>query len=325
MIEADHLVKHFGPVKAVDDVSFQVGRGEIVGFLGPNGAGKSTTMKMLTGSLVPDGGEVRVAGRAVLGGAGGGLAARAVLGYLPEHTPLYHSMRVDAYLRFVAGLRGLRRGRGRDALARVVEACDLEGYTARRIATLSKGYRQRVGLAQALLSEPQVLILDEPTSGLDPAEIVRIRDLVLRLAKESTILLSTHVLGEIQEVCQRVVILAGGRVVADGSLQELGSTEDPSLRVTVSAGADEASKVCGDVPGVGALRVIHSGERTTLVMDVSDQVTVAPRIAELARARGWALFELSPVVPSLESVFLARTRGHANAAEQDSPSQGAES
>lgn len=324
MIEAAGLVKHYGPVRAVDGVSFRIGRGEIVGFLGPNGAGKSTTMKMLTGSLVPDAGEVRVAGKPVLGGRDGGLAARASLGYLPEHTPLYRGMRVDRYLAFVAGLRGIARGARADAIERVVAACDLDGYVGRRIGTLSKGYRQRVGLAQALLPEPEVLILDEPTSGLDPAEIVRIRDLVVRLAEQATILLSTHVLGEIQEVCQRVVILAGGKVVADGSFDELSGAQEPVLRLTI-AGLDqaEAAQARGEleaVPGVNSVRPLGSSEadRWTAQLDVADRYAVAARVSELARARGWVLLELGHELPSLESVFLARTRGVASGASTGS-------
>ena len=321
MIEARGLIKHYGPVKAVDGVSFQVGKGEIVGFLGPNGAGKSTTMKMLTGSLVPDGGEVRVAGRAVLGGSDGGLQARACLGYLPEHTPLYRAMRVDRYLRFVASLRGLPRAQRADAVERVVQACDLGGYTGRRIATLSKGYRQRVGLAQALLSEPEVLILDEPTSGLDPAEIVRIRDLVVRLAQHATILLSTHVLGEIQEICQRVVILAGGKVVADGSLEELSANQAPVLRVSLAGEREEIAQALGQVPGVQAVRPLAgSTERASFALDVTERYEVAARVSELARARGWILFELGHETPSLESVFLARTRGVAGGLAAQEPS-----
>lgn len=318
MIEARGLIKHYGPVKAVDGVSFQVGRGEIVGFLGPNGAGKSTTMKMLTGSLVPDAGEVRVAGRSVLGGPDGGLEARSRLGYLPEHTPLYRSMRVDRYLAFVAALRGLPRARRADAVERVVDACDLAGYTGRRIGTLSKGYRQRVGLAQALLPEPEVLILDEPTSGLDPAEIVRIRDLVVRLSQQATILLSTHVLGEIQEICQRVVILAGGKVVADGSLEELSSSQSPVLRVTLSGPRAELSQALGQVPGVQNVRSLGgSTEHSSFAVDVTERYEVAARISELARARGWTLFELGHEALSLESVFLARTRGVAGGLAAD--------
>ncbi|MEM9380946.1 MAG: ATP-binding cassette domain-containing protein, partial [Planctomycetota bacterium] len=215
MILAEGLQKSFGPVRAVRGVSFSVERGELVGFLGPNGAGKSTTMKMLTGSLLPDSGRASIAGVPLDGRS---IGARAAVGYLPEHTPLYREMRVRRYLEFVGEVHGMSAAQRRDALARVVDACDLDGYVARRIHTLSKGYRQRVGLAQALFADPEVLVLDEPTSGLDPAEIVRIRDLVVELAQHKTILLSTHVLPEVEEVCRRVLIIAGGELVADGAL-----------------------------------------------------------------------------------------------------------
>ena len=237
MIRVDELEKSFGDVRAVDRVSFEIRRGEVVGFLGPNGAGKSTTMKMLTGFLVPDGGRAEVAGAPVDPLApGGGVAARRHLGYLPESTPLYRSMRVDRYLDYVGRVRGLSRGARRAASERVVHDCDLEGYTRRRIATLSKGYRQRVGLAQALFGDPDVLVLDEPTSGLDPAEIVRIRELVRRLGERKTILLSTHVLSEVQETCRRVIILSAGRIVADGSPLDLAAAEDAQVTVTLRAG-----------------------------------------------------------------------------------------
>jgi len=218
MIRASGLVKHYGDVRAVEGVSFSVARGEIVGFLGPNGAGKSTTMKMLTGYLYPDAGEVWLGGLPLDGSS---LDARSHLGYLPEHTPLYREMRVDRYLSFVGEMRGLRGAARVDALERVVETTGLHGYTTRRIRTLSKGYRQRVGLAQALISDPDVLILDEPTSGLDPSEIVRIRDRILGLSANKTILLSTHVLSEVQEICTRVIMIAAGRIVEDSGLAEL--------------------------------------------------------------------------------------------------------
>ena len=311
MIEAVGLSKSFGPVQAVRGVSFEVAAGELVGFLGPNGAGKSTTMKMLTGSLLPDAGRATVAGVPLDGRS---LGARAAVGYLPEHTPLYREMRVTRYLDFVGQVHGLRRGERRDALERVVAAADLEGYTDRRIHTLSKGYRQRVGLAAALYVDPPVLVLDEPTSGLDPAEIVRIRDLVVTLAREKTILLSTHVLPEVEEVCRRVLIIAGGRLVADGPLDQLAEASSDLLLVTLRADEDSARRALDGLEGCGAPRVVtrpgpaQGAGRVQLALEAEDRFAAAERVAAACADAGLPLVELRHDVPTLERVFLERTR-----------------
>lgn len=307
VIQAQGLHKCFGDVRAVTDVSFEVGRGELVGFLGPNGAGKSTTMKMLTGYLYPDQGEVSIAGHPL---DGEGRAARARIGYLPEHTPLYREMRVDRYLAFVASVRGLRGAAGRDAVERVVADVDLDGYTHRRIHTLSKGYRQRVGLAQALVADPDVLILDEPTSGLDPAEIVRVRDRIVRLAASKTVLLSTHVLPEVEEVCRRAIIIAAGRIIADGSLTDLAGDGGETLAVTLVAGQEEAQRGLAELEGVVRVEVASQGEagRLRLHLEVEGRFEVAERVSRLAAERRWTLVELSHEVPTLERIFLTRIR-----------------
>lgn len=322
MLAARALTKSFGPVRAVRDVTFEVGAGELVGFLGPNGAGKSTTMKMLTGSLLPDAGRAEVRGLAVDGGA---RAARAAVGYLPEHTPLYSEMRVTRYLGFVGEVYGLGRSARRDAVERVVDACDLDGYTDRRIRTLSKGYRQRVGLAQALLPDPPALILDEPTSGLDPAEIVRIRDLVVSLAREKTILLSTHVLPEVEEVCRRVLIITGGRLVADGPLEALGEGAGDAVVATVVASEERALELFGAVVNASSPRVVRRGDegRLTLAFDVEDRFAAAESIARTAADASVVLVELRHEAPTLERVFLERTRAarEAERARPEAPPQ----
>ena len=314
MIQAEGLSKSFGAVQAVRDVSFEVAQGELVGFLGPNGAGKSTTMKMLTGSLLPDAGRATVAGVPLNGRA---IGARAAVGYLPEHTPLYREMRVNRYLDFVGQVHGMGRRARRDAFERVLEACDLHGYTERRIHTLSKGYRQRVGLAQALFADPEVLILDEPTSGLDPGEIVRIRDLVVRLARSKTIMLSTHVLPEVEEVCHRVVIIAGGRLVADGSIGELSEGVAAAISVTVVADEADLLQWLGDVPGATAARIVARGGQGRLraLIEVEDRFEVAAKVSRLLHDRGLEVLELRHEVPTLERVFLERTRPGAPAAK----------
>ncbi|MFT5050022.1 MAG: ABC-2 type transport system ATP-binding protein [Chlamydiales bacterium] len=308
MIRVRGLTKCYGDVRAVDDVAFELHAGELVGFLGPNGAGKSTTMRMLTGYLLPDAGEVSIAGMRM---APGNMDARARIGYLPEHTPLYRKMRVDRYLAFVAEVHGLDRAGRRDAIERVVQAFDLDGYTTRRIATLSKGYRQRVGLAQALIADPDVLVLDEPTSGLDPAEIVRIRDLIVELSSTKTILLSTHVLSEIEEVCRRAIILAGGRIVADGSILELSESEGDFLALTVDGPEAEVLAALPEVDGVRRVSIAGRGAhgRLRVRISVEARFDVGPRIVALVQSRGWTLFELSHEASTLENVFLERTRG----------------
>ena len=218
MIEVSHLVKSYRDLKAVQDISFTVAKGEILGFLGPNGAGKTTTMRMLTGVMPPSSGTARVAGFDVFEQP---MEVKRRIGYLPETPPLYPDMTVRAYLRFVAEIKGLAGpARARD-VERVAAQTNCAGYIERVIGNLSKGQRQRVGIAQALLGDPEVLILDEPTSGLDPAQQREVRDLIKSLAGKHTIILSTHILPEVQATCQKVLIIAGGRIVANDTLEGL--------------------------------------------------------------------------------------------------------
>jgi ABC-2 type transport system ATP-binding protein len=224
-------------------------------------------------------------------------------------------MRVAAYLDFVGRLRGLDRRARRAAIARVVADCGLGGREGQRAGELSKGYRQRVGLAQALLADPDVLILDEPTSGLDPAEVTRIRELVRRLGERKTVLLSTHVLSEVQETCRRVVILAGGRVVADGTPLDLAAGERAELGVTLARAGDDALAALGGVPGVAAARARGADDagRRAFALEVDDRYATAREVVALCAARGWDLVELRHDLPSLEQVFLRRTSAPAPA------------
>jgi ABC-2 type transport system ATP-binding protein len=241
MIEARGLSKRYGELLAVQDVSFEVGRGEVVGFLGPNGAGKTTIMRILTGFLPATDGTALIAGHDIFDD---GLAARRSVGYLPETPPLYPEMDVASYLRYVARLKDVPRARQREAVERAVERCGLRDVHRRVIGTLSKGYRQRVGLAQAIVHEPPVLILDEPTVGLDPIQIREIRSLIAELASaqgeaRQTVILSTHILAEVEAICRRVILIHAGRKVLDGPLGELTSggqrLEDVFTRVTLGA------------------------------------------------------------------------------------------
>jgi ABC-2 type transport system ATP-binding protein len=226
MIEASNLSKRYGEVVAVDDVSFSVGRGEIVGFLGPNGAGKTTTMRMLTGFLPPTDGSARIAGHDIFEEP---LAARRAVGYLPESPPLYPEMTVASYVRYVASIKDVPRARRSEAVARALERCALTDVASRVIGTLSKGYRQRVGLAQAIVHDPPVLILDEPTVGLDPIQIGEIRALIALLASgeggaaRHTVILSSHILAEVRAICRRVIMINQGRKTVDAPLAELTS------------------------------------------------------------------------------------------------------
>jgi len=228
MIEVAHLTKRYHKLVAVDDISFRVERGEVLGFLGPNGAGKTTTMRILTGALPATSGKVAVAGFDVFDAP---LQVKRRVGYLPEVPPLYEELDVDAYLRFVARLKAVARRERRAEIERVLGICGLEDVQRRLIANLSKGYRQRVGVAQALLGQPEVLILDEPTIGLDPNQIVEIRDLIRTLSAAHTVILSTHILPEVVQLCRRVVIIHRGRIVADDTLDQL-TSEQQSLEQT---------------------------------------------------------------------------------------------
>jgi len=307
MIRVESLEKRYGEVRAVDGVSFAVERGEVVGFLGPNGAGKTTTMRCLAGTLFPDAGRVAIAGCDV---RPDDLASRRHVGYLPENAPLYRRMRVAAYLDFFGRLRGLGRRERRAALGRVVSDCGLAGEERQRIGHLSKGFRQRVGLAQALLADPDVLILDEPTSGLDPAEVTRLRALIRALGEKKTVLLSTHVLTEVQETCGRVVILSAGRVVADGTPLDLAAGEPGELSVTLEGAGPEAEPALRQLEGVRALRTTgaDAAGRRGFALAVDERHAVARRVSALAAQRGWALIELRHDLPSLEQVFLSRTQ-----------------
>jgi len=226
MIEIRGLSKHFGPLEAVDDVSFDVAQGEVLGFLGPNGAGKSTTMKMVTGFLAPTAGTVRVCGHDV---GTDPVAAKSMLGYLPEGAPAYPDMTPEAFLHFVAEIRGLGGTLRAQRIADVVKKAHLEGVLRQPIETLSKGYKRRVGLAQALLHDPPVLIMDEPTDGLDPNQKHEVRDLIRKMSAEKAIVLSTHILEEVEAVCTRAIIINRGRLVFDGTPAEMDSQAPPEV------------------------------------------------------------------------------------------------
>ena len=234
LVQIENLVKHFGPIKAVDGVSFSVARGEVLGFLGPNGAGKSTTMKVVTGFLLADSGTVAVSGEDI---AANPVAAKRRIGYLPEGAPLYSDMTTRAFLEFAAAIRGFRGGEKRQRVADTVARVELESVLEQPIETLSKGFKRRVGLAQAILHDPEVLVLDEPTDGLDPNQKHEVRSLIREMAPRKAIILSTHLLEEVDAVCSRAIIISAGRIVSDGTPGELHARADGHNAVTVALGA----------------------------------------------------------------------------------------
>lgn len=301
MIELDHVSKFFGSILAVQNISFQVGKGEIVGFLGPNGAGKTTTMRMLTGFFPPTSGSARIGGLDVFEDS---LAIRRKIGYLPENVPLYKEMIVKDYLGFAAEVKGLDRGQRKKAVAGVVDSCGLEPVRNRTIKKISKGFRQRVGLAQALIGDPELLILDEPTIGLDPKQIVEIRKLIKGFAHEKTVILSTHILPEVSMTCERVLIINNGRIVAEDTPAKLSSELAGGERVRLrSSGPPEEVKTrLSSVDG--AIKVNQEDDRGTFMVEVQPGEEVRSRLAAAVFKAGWDLYELVPVVVSLEDVFI---------------------
>lgn len=299
MIEARNLTKSYGPVQALRDVSFSLKEGEIVGLLGPNGAGKTTTIKILTGYLQPDGGEVRIDGLDVL------TQTRAVqqrLGYLPESAPLYPELTVQRYLRLIAELREIPADAQVEAISEAVYATNLTDHLTRPIGQLSKGFRQRVGLAQAILHRPKLLILDEPTIGLDPTQIVEIRRLIQRLARHSTILFSTHILSEVEALCDRVIMVLNGEIRADARLSELAATADAILVLQQPvAGLDKQLRAVAGVKGLEAMRSLDGYPAYRIAG--TEGIDLCPAIFALARQEDWPVRELRRDVKTLESVF----------------------
>jgi ABC-2 type transport system ATP-binding protein len=305
MIEVEHLSKSYGSITAIEDVSFVVEKGEILGFLGPNGAGKTTTMRILTCFMPPTRGTARVSGYDIFTDS---LQVRRCIGYVPESAPLYTDMPVASYLNFVGEIKGLsRRDRLRQA-AQIMDDVGIRDVQHRYIGKLSKGYRQRVALAQALMGNPDVLILDEPTIGLDPRQIIEIRQLIKRLAGQKTVILSTHILPEVSMVCQRVIIINHGRVVAMDSPENLTSKLQKSSQVLlrVEGPSDEIRRALGAVPGVQTVKQegVGPGNVVTCVVESRRDMDVRKELAATVFKHNWGLLELRPVDLTLEEVFV---------------------
>jgi ABC-2 type transport system ATP-binding protein len=305
MIEVEQLSKAYGPIKAIEDVSFVVEKGEILGFLGPNGAGKSTTMRILTCFMPPTSGTARIAGYDIFKES---LQVRRRIGYVPENAPLYTDMPVVSFLKFAAEVKGLSRRERLRQVGQVMDDCGIKDVQHRYIGKLSKGYRQRVALAQALLGNPEVLILDEPTIGLDPRQIIEIRQLIKGLVGQKTVILSTHILPEVSMTCQRVIIINRGRLVAVDTPENLTTKLQTSSRllVRVEGPATDVVRALGAVSGVQTVKEDGSGlgHVVTCVIESKKDRDVRKDVAAAVVRQNWGLLELRPVDLTLEEVFV---------------------
>jgi ABC-2 type transport system ATP-binding protein len=300
LLQLQDIAKRFDGITAVDQVSFMVDRGQVVGFLGPNGAGKSTTMRMITQFLDPDAGTIQFDGVPVANDPRG---VKRRIGYLAENNPLYGDMLVSDYLDFIAELRQLSAAVKARAIDEAVQATGLDSVFYRPIGDLSKGFRQRTGLAQAILHRPELLVLDEPTEGLDPNQRLEIRRLIGDLGRERTVLLSTHVLSEVRQSCSRLLIINKGRIVADGAVDTLVQHAEGGRQVRVEAKGDRVLEKLGTVPGVARVQPDVGKAGVRAVLTVSGDADVRPAIFELAKREGWTLYELFQEQGNLEDLF----------------------
>ncbi len=305
MIEVEGLTKYYGNFPAIRDVSFRVESGEIVGFLGPNGAGKTTTMRIITCFSPATAGTARVLGMDVRNDS---LKIREKVGYLPENVPLYDWMRVNNYLEFVARAKRIPSDRRKTEIPRVAESAGVDQVMGRIIRSLSKGYRQRVGLAQALMGDPPILVLDEPTIGLDPKQIREIRDLIKGFSRDRTVILSSHILPEVSQVCSRVVIINKGSIVAEDTPENLTGRHDKSrkARLTVKAPEGDLLQLLASVQGVASVASVGAtdSKETSVIVETLPETDVRPELARAVIEKGWDLMELRTLEVSLEDVFI---------------------
>ena len=303
MIEAIQLTKSFGSVRAVDSISFSVGVGQIVGFIGPNGAGKTTTMRMLTGFIPASSGRAVVCGHDVFEQP---MAVRRSIGYLPETPPLYGELSIGEYLQFIAEVRGVPRADRLMCIGDVMERVGLSGMESRLLGALSKGYRQRVGLAQAIIHDPKVLILDEPTSGLDPRQMLGIRQFIKNLAEDRTVILSTHILSEVEALADRAIVIDQGTIRADGSIAELLNNVGDGVRFRVELTGADAVTVATAIGRLDEVKLVEpvAGGDGVLAFDVRADADPRTSIAGLATSEGWGLRAMERHAPDLEEAFL---------------------
>jgi len=309
MIEIKNLTKKFGSNIVLDNISFTVNKGEVLGFLGPNGAGKSTTMKIITSFWAPNGGTVELDGIDVTKDS---IAARRKIGYLPETVPLYDDMRVFEYLKFVAQIRGIEKDQIKTRVKVVIKKCGLEKVFRKPIEELSKGFRQRVGLAQAIIHNPEILILDEPTTGLDPNQIVEIRDLIKNLGQEKTVIFSTHILGEVSATCDRVIIINNGKIVGEGSPSELaakaGSRE--FIYVKIKGPKNEVMDKLKQMEGVKSVEYKDMENDNIFGFEIEPEsgVDLREKLAMTVMSNGWGILEFNKKTANLEDVFRELTK-----------------
>lgn len=309
MVKVSHLTKRYGNVTAISDINFEIEKGEIVGFLGPNGAGKSTTMRILTGFIPPSSGKVEIFGHDVLEDS---LEARKKIGYLPENAPLYLDMEVDALLTYFSELKHVKKEDRKEHINKIVKECGLEDVRKEIIKRLSKGYRQRVALAQALIGDPEFLILDEPTITLDPKQVSEIRHLIKDLGRKRTVILSTHILSEVSAICDRVIIISKGKIVAQDTPENLTSSLEGTEKVTVKIKGpqDEILSGLNDINDVKIAKIAekHGEDITSFTVESIKGVDLRKIIAREVVSRGWDLLELKKEDVKLEDVFLKLTK-----------------
>jgi len=309
MIEIKNLTKRFGANTILDDISLTVNKGEILGFLGPNGAGKSTTMKIITSFWSPTKGSVKIDGHDVVADS---LATRKKIGYLPETVPLYDDMRVYEYLKFVAEIRGVKKELVKDRIKNVVISCGLKSVLRKPIEELSKGYRQRLGLAQAIMHEPDILILDEPTTGLDPNQIVEIRDLIKKLGKEKTVIFSTHILSEVSATCDRAIIINNGRIVGEGSpdalIKSAGGKE--IIHLKAKGPREEIMKKLEEIENIESVEFKDEESLAVPGFDIISKpgVDIRENLSKTILTNGWSIYEMHKKSVSLEDVFRELTK-----------------
>jgi ABC-2 type transport system ATP-binding protein len=310
MIQLEGLTKYYNDFCAVDHIDLDIQKGEIVGLLGPNGAGKTTTLRMLTGYFAPSAGQIKVKEYTIDENP---LAIKHLIGYLPESAPLYHSMIVYDYLDHVARIRGLKPEDRRQRLQVLADLCGLRGIMHKTIFTLSKGLKQRVGLAHAMMSDPEILVLDEPTSGLDPNQIVEIREIIRRIGKEKTVILSTHILSEAEATCDRIVIINNGRIILDGTTQTLTATREREGRIQISLQGADSDTICKSLRAVAGVRSItplnnEDPDTTTVSINCLPGVEVRAGLYAAIKATDWVLVELFRESKTLETLFGELTR-----------------
>ena len=301
-IVVENLTKIYGSQRAVDNITFRVKTGEVLGFLGPNGAGKTTTMKAITTYLIPNAGTIKV-GEFSVGEQPEEIKKR--IGYLPESNPLYQEMPVIDYLRFVAELQGIEKSKVNDRLREMFDICGLEGEKHKKISELSKGYKQRVGLAQALIHDPEVLILDEPTSGLDPNQIVEIRELIKKIGRKKTVILSSHILAEVEATCDRIMIINKGKIVADGTSEELRKHAQGKEIVKVIIEDGDWSSIFEKLQKIDSVDVVDILNKDKNIFEVQSRANQSSRkkIFKVCVDNHWTLTEMTPIETKLEDVF----------------------